>query len=77
MHVAEKPERANVHLLQADFHKTAAGIDIVVGKLLLQLADAQPVGHEFARVHAHLVLADGAAEIGNVHHVANRLEFLE
>ena len=43
LHAAEEPERADVHLLQAFFHKAAAGIDVVVGQLLLDLADAQSV----------------------------------
>ncbi len=40
MHTAEEPERANVHLLHPDFDEAAAGIDVVVGKLLLHLTDA-------------------------------------
>ena len=77
MHVAEEPERANVHLLQADFHEAAAGIDVVVGELLLHLADAQSVRHQLVGVDAHLVLAHRAPEVGNVHHVGNGLELLE
>ena len=49
VHVAEEPERADVHLLHADFDKAAAGIDVVVGELLLHLADAQSVRDELVR----------------------------
>ena len=77
VHGAEEPERANVHLLHADFDKAAAGIDVVVGKLLLHLADAQSVRHQLVRIHAHLVLAHRAAEVGNIHHIGNGFELLE
>ena len=77
VHVAEEPERANVHLLHADFDEAAAGIDVVVGELLLHLADAQSVRDQLVRVDAHLVLAHRAAEVGNVHHIGNGFELLE
>ena len=77
VHIAEEPERANVHLLHADFDEAAAGIDVVIGELLLHLADAQSIRHELVRIHAHLVLAHRAAEVGNVHHVGNGFELLE
>ena len=47
LHAAEEPERADVHLLHALFHKTAAGVDAVVGQLLLNLPDGEPIGDEF------------------------------
>ena len=75
-YVAEEPERANIHLLQAFFDKAAAGIDVVVGQLLLDLPDAQSVGDEFGRVNPHLVFAHRAPEVGNIHHVGNGLELL-
>ena len=73
----EEPERADIHLLQASLHEAAAGIDVVIGKLLLHLADAQSVRHQLVRIDTHLVLPLGAAEVGNVHDVRNRLEFLQ
>ena len=63
MYAAEKPEGADVHLLLADFDEAAAGVDVVVGELLLNLADAQPVRNQLAWVDTHLVLPHGAAEI--------------
>ena len=60
-----------------DFDEAAAGIDVVVGELLLHLADAQAVGDQLVRIDAHLVLAHRAAEVGNVHDVGNGLELLE
>src|ERR1019366_6946307 len=37
--IAEKAERADVHLLQAGLHEAAAGVDIVAGELLLHLTN--------------------------------------
>ena len=71
MHVGEEPEGADIHLLHADFDEAAAGIDVVVGELLLDLADAQSVGDELVGVDAHLVFAHGATEVGDVHHIGN------
>src|SRR5579883_1654065 len=73
----EKPECSDVHLLKAHFHKAAAGIDVVVRKLLLDLTDAQAIGNELVRIHANLVLADGAAKVGDIDNIRNRLELLE
>ena len=36
----KQPESADVHLLLAYLDKTSAGIDVIVGELLLYLADA-------------------------------------
>jgi len=36
----KQPESADVHLLLANLDKTSAGIDVIVGELLLYLADA-------------------------------------
>jgi hypothetical protein len=74
---SKEPERADIHLLHPDFNKAAAGIDIVVGELLLHLADAQSVGDELVGIDAHLVLAYRASEIGNVHDIRNGLELLQ
>ena len=40
LHATEEAQRADIHLLHADLDKATAGIDVVVGKLLLHLADA-------------------------------------
>ena len=77
VHGAEEPKRPNVHLLHADFYEAAAGIDVVVGELLLHLADTKSIRHQLVRVHAHLILAHRAAEVGNIDHIGNGFELLE
>src|ERR1700733_15316745 len=77
LHAAKEPESTNIHLLHSDFNETAAGIDIVVGELLLHLADAQSIGNQLVRIDANLVLAYRAPEVGNIHHVRYRFELLE
>ena len=74
---SEESQRADVHLLHALFYEAAAGIDVVIGELLLHLADAQPVRDQLVRIDAHLILAHGTAEIGNVYHVGNGFELLQ
>src|ERR1017187_9269204 len=75
--IAEEAERADIHLLQPHFNEAASRIDIVIRKLLFQLADAQAVGDELAGVDLHLILADRASKVGNIHDVRNRLEFFK
>ena len=77
MHRIEKPERAHVHLLHANFDEAAARVDVVVGKLLFHLPNAQSIRHQLGRVHAHLVLPYGAAEVGHIDHVRNGFELLQ
>src|ERR1700744_2402441 len=67
---------SNVDLLLALFDETPTGVDIVVGKLLLDLTDAQPVGDEFVGIDPYLVLARNAAEARNIDNSGNRLELL-
>ena len=76
MHVADQPQRANVDLLQTGFHETPAGVNVVLGQLLLHLADAQVVSHQFVRVDADLILARRSPEAHHVHHVRHRFELL-
>src|SRR5208337_3511558 len=66
MHVIEETKRANVHLLEAHFHKAATGVDVVVGELLLYLTDTHSIRHQLVRIYAHLVLSHRAAEVRNV-----------
>ena len=47
--VAVKADFANIDLLLALLDEVAAGVDVVVGDLLLDLADGQAVGDEFVR----------------------------
>ena len=44
-----RPDRANIDLLQPCFDEAAAGVDVVVGELLLHLADAEAVGDQLVR----------------------------
>ncbi len=76
LHTAVKSECADVQLLRALFDEAAAGVHVVVGQLVLYLADAQAVGDELIRVDTHLIFARGAAEVAHVHNVRNLPEFL-
>ena len=73
-HVPDEPDFANVDLLQARLNEAAAGVDIVVGKLLLHLGKAQSVINQLVGIDANLILARRAAKAGNVHDVGNGLE---
>ena len=66
----------NIDLLQAGFDKAAAPIGVVVGELLLHLADAESVGDQLVGVDANLVFARGSAEAGDIDDVGNGLEVL-
>ena len=72
-----EPERTDVHLLEAGLHKAAAGIHVVVGQLLLHLANTQSVRDEFVRVDANLILSRSAPEIRHVDDIRYGLEFLQ
>ena len=74
LYVADEPDLANVDLLQARFDETAAGIDIVVGELLLHLGKAESVSNQLVRIDAHLIFAGRATEAGNIDNVGHRLE---
>src|SRR5208283_3602101 len=54
----------------------SARVDVVVGKLLLNLGQAQAVGDEFVGIDANLVFAGGAAEAGNIDDIRHCLEVL-
>ena len=55
-----KPD--HVDLLVTLFDEAPAGIRVAVGKLLLYLAKAQPIGNQFLRIKAHLVFFRNTAE---------------
>ena len=74
--VAEQAQRAHVDLLQARLDETAAGIHVVVGQLLLHLAEVQTVGDQLVGIDAHLIFPRDAAEADHIHHVGHRLELL-
>ncbi len=75
-HGLDLSDGANVDLLQAGFHKAAAGVHVVIGELLLDLPDAQPIGHQLVRLDAYLVLLGDSAEAHHVHDVGNGFELL-
>src|ERR1039457_343539 len=66
----------NIDLLQTGFDEASTSIGVVVGDLLLHLADAEAVGDQLVWVDANLVFARGSAETGNIHDVGNGLEIL-
>ena len=72
--VAEQPERADVHLLQAALDEVAAAVDVVRGELVLDLAERQAVRDQLVGIDAHLILARRAAEGADVDDVGDRLE---
>ncbi len=76
LYVLDQAHFLNVDLLQAGFDKASAGIGVVVGELLLHLADAESIGDQLVGVHANLVFARGAAEAGHIDDVGNGLEVL-
>ena len=76
LHISVKSECTDVQLLQALFDEAAAGVHVVNGQLVLNLADAQAVRDELVRVDTHLIFARGATEVAHVHDVRNFPEFL-
>ena len=74
--IGEQADGANIDLLLPCLDETAAGVDVVVGQLLLDLADVQSVGDEFIGINADLIFARRAAETGNIHDVWNGFELL-
>ena len=72
----EEADLADVDLLLALLDEVAAGVDVVVGDLLLHLGDGEAVGDELAGIEADLVLARDAAEAGDIHHAGDGLELL-
>ncbi len=74
--VPVEADLANVNLLLALFDEASTGVGVVVGELLLNLADAEPVGDEFVGIDADLVLARHAAEAGDVDNAGDGLQLL-
>ena len=52
-----KANLADIYLLLALLDKASAGVGIVVGELLFDLADTEAIGDEFVGIDANLVLA--------------------
>ena len=76
LYVLDQAHFGDVDLLQAGFDKASAGVGVVVGELLLHLADAQSVGDQLVGVHANLIFARRAAEAGHIDDIRNGLEIL-
>ena len=74
--VLTRPTARTLICCKPCFEETAAGVGVVVGELLLHLADAQPVRDQFVGIDAHLILARSAAETDHVHYVRNGFELL-
>ena len=55
LHAGVEAQRLHVDLLRALLNKAAAAVGVVVGNLLLDLADRKTVGDEFFRIELDLV----------------------
>jgi len=60
--VGEEADFLDVDLLLTLLDEATAGVDVVGGKLLLDLLDGQAIGDEFFRIDNDLVLARETAE---------------
>jgi hypothetical protein len=72
----EEADLADVDLQLALLDEVAAGVDVVVGDLLLNLGDGKAVGDELVGIETDLVLARDAAEAGDIDHAGDGLELL-
>ena len=68
--------RADVDLLQSRLDEASTRVQVVVGKLLLNLPDREPIGHQLIGIHTYLIFARGSTETDHVDHVGNGLELL-
>ena len=71
-----KAQRLHVDLLRALFNEAAAAVGVVVGDLLLDLADGEPVGDELFGIEPDLVFLGRTAEAGHVDDAGHALEVL-
>ena len=76
MNTSEEADLTDVDLLLALFDEVAAGIDVVVGDLLLHLADGEAVGDEFVGIDANLILACDTPKAGDIDHAGDGFELL-
>jgi hypothetical protein len=72
----EEADLADVDLQLALLDEVAAGVDVVVGDLLLNLGDGKAVGDELVGIETDLVLARDAAEAGDIDDAGDGLELL-
>ena len=68
LHVAIEADFTDVDLLLPLLDEAATGIGVVVGELLLHLANAQTIGDELVRIDPHLIFASDATETRDIHH---------
>ena len=66
--IADQADLANIDLLLTLLDEVAAGIDIVVAKLLLHLSNRHTVRHQLVGVDLHLVLAGHSTEARDINH---------
>src|SRR5207244_13630144 len=69
--VLDEADFTDVDLLQSRFDEAAARVDVVIGELLLDLSDAQPVGNQLVGIEANLVFTCGTAESGDLDDIRN------
>ncbi len=72
LHGGVEAERLNVDLLRALLNKAAAAVGVVIGDLLLDLADAQAIGDELIGIELDLVFLGGPAEACNIDNARQR-----
>jgi len=72
--VGEEADFLDVDLLLTLLDEATAGVDVVGGKLLLDLLDGQAIGDEFFRIDNDLVLARETAEAGYIDDAGNTAE---
>ena len=77
LHGAVEAERLHVDLLRALFDKAAAAVGVVSWRSAARPGSIdKPVGNQFLRIEADLVLLGRPAEAGNIHNARNALEGL-
>ena len=76
LHARVKAQRLHIDLLRALLDKAAAAVGVVVGDLLLDLADRESIGDQLFGIELDLVFLGRAAEAGNIHDAVDALEGL-
>ena len=76
LHAGVEALGLHVDLLRALLNKAAAAVGVVVGDLLLHLADAQTVGHQLVGIELDLVFLGRTAEARHIHNANDALERL-
>src|SRR5260370_4888845 len=71
-----KADFTNINLLLTLLDEAAAGVRVICGELLFDLADAESIGDEFVRVDSYLVLARDATEARDIDNARYGFELL-